>query len=198
MSRRYTGAEALALKAAATAGEWEWNGTHLNCAVYPGDAAAFMPCDAYGNETRAQNARNAALLAAAPDLATSLAAVEAERDEAVAQLRADDSPSRRPCGDNSCVLREPGPQGMGTNGGCRCPAGLMRSRYRALRAERDALRAYFDASQELGAARQAQRKEWARGEGPASYEADDAVQAARTTLNDAREAALAALREAAK
>lgn len=139
MTRRYTGAEALALKAAATAG--------------PLTVCAFPPGASYPHATTVQapdgdvawcelfaHAANAALFAASHDLATSLAAVEAERDEAVAQLRADDSPSRRPCGDNSCVLREPGPHGMGTNGGCRCPAGLMRSRYRVLRAERDALR----------------------------------------------------------
>lgn len=158
MTRRYTGAEALALKAAATQGEWGvmsdegpvrlpsgervggW--MHSICA-----GSGFLMDEGHvciGHAfTKADGmpAHDARLIAAAPDLADSLAAVEAERDEAIAQLRADDSPSRRPCGDNSCVLRGPGPHGMGTNGGCRCPAGLLRSRYRVLRAERDALRA---------------------------------------------------------
>lgn len=190
MTRRYTGAEALALKAAATAGPLFASDDcepvricHTQISAYNNIVAGH---DAAGRG-QTLTIGDAALFAAAPNLADSLAAVEAERDEAIAQLRADDSPSRRPCGDNSCVLREPGPHGMGTNGGCRCPAGLLRSRYRVLRAERDALRAKIACVAAAHDTAQRVMVEWQEGE---------ATSRDVTAATSAYEASLAALREA--
>lgn len=79
MTRRYTGAEARELAERATQGEWAIDDGFADDMLaifrkgppYSG-AIALLP--------NANRAANAALCAAAPDLAASLAAVEAERD----------------------------------------------------------------------------------------------------------------------
>ena len=206
MTRRYTGAEARELAAKATP-DWIPD-------VSPGGMmclTAWVP-DASEPEgkshvvlatfTHTTDIEDLALASAAPDLAESLAAVEverdalrAERDEARGILFAEGSSSRQPCCDNSCVLREGGPHGMSTNGGCRCPAGLLRMRYRGMRQERDALREHYEAAMSYEAASESlYALNLTR-----SPEADiapmrEAARVAQARLN----AALAALREAAK
>ncbi len=75
MTRRYTGAEARELAAKATPGPWHASD---DCSVCAGR-------ELVANAYREPDAR---LLAAAPDLAESLAAVEAERDAGVECVRA--------------------------------------------------------------------------------------------------------------
>lgn len=77
MTRRYTGAEARELAAKATPGPWiagQYNGEPG--VMTPDPRCRSLVCAMLLGPTEA----NAALCAAAPDLAESLAAVEAERD----------------------------------------------------------------------------------------------------------------------
>ena len=83
-ARRITGAEALALKAAATPGPWADD--------YERTSYVHAPPSSLGDGewicevNYPSGAANAALLAAAPDLAESLAAAEAERDALRAKI----------------------------------------------------------------------------------------------------------------
>lgn len=78
MNRRYTGAEALELAAKATKrpGQWGAVGNETLCFLYDGKGAVIASIEGHSKLA------TGTLLAAAPDLAESLAAVEAERDEA--------------------------------------------------------------------------------------------------------------------
>lgn len=83
MTRRYTGAEARELAAKATQGEWTATDDYYEwCVVGP---RGMVIADT-ASDTDAGRA-NAALIAAAPDLAASLAAAEAERDALRAAVR---------------------------------------------------------------------------------------------------------------
>ena len=76
MTRRYTGAEARELAAKASPGPWRVGACHW---VRRADRTPVA---------KNTSPEDAALLAAAPDLAESLAAVEAERDAGVECVRA--------------------------------------------------------------------------------------------------------------
>lgn len=76
--RIYTGAEALALAAAATPGPWAVDEGSLAFDVVDGHDCPVATVESPEVEYRAQDAADAALLAAAPDLAASVAHHEAE------------------------------------------------------------------------------------------------------------------------
>ena len=92
MSRRYTGAEARALREAATDGPWEWRqfGREACDALVspstwggPGRGIVLDLGDAEPYENRhgeCESVDDRALIAAAPDLAATVEALEAERD----------------------------------------------------------------------------------------------------------------------
>jgi hypothetical protein len=78
--RRYTAAEARALRGAATAGPWQRDGLDVLPSRIPSEGWLIAACGTSDSPDAAPY--NAALIAAAPDLAATVEALEAELAEA--------------------------------------------------------------------------------------------------------------------